>query len=97
MIGSVVHITGYGVDRTVGVIVSVRDTIARVLIWKPKVWRWSAPFEFELERLPSAPIDWPQSIAARENIRRHHGLVPCGGTQMRYVRVWPDGKEPVSS
>lgn len=84
-----------GGDRTVAVVSRIEtDTMARILIWTPRRGRWLEPIRVLIDKLSAADDEWNETKTAKANIRRHHGLIPYGGTVMRYTRVWPDGKEP---
>lgn len=81
--------------RTVGVVVRVGESTARVCAWTHRKGRWGEPFDISIDGLTLAEADWDETQKAKANIRRHNGVIPYGGAAMtRYIRVWPSGKEP---
>ena len=84
----------------VAVVIRMERATVRACIWIHRTGRWMQPKDLAHEKVAQIikvageHADNPVAQAALENIRRHHGLIPYGGTTTRYVRVWPEGQEP---
>ncbi len=95
--GTVASLDSHAAQRTVVVVISIGGDTARVSCWNHRVSRWCAPIDVQTDDLGVPDESWPHLAHARNSIRRNHGVIPCGGTFNRYVRVWPGGVEPKPS
>jgi hypothetical protein len=71
------------------VVVTINQTVVRVMEWIHRTGKWHTPMWVARDALRAAPPTATETLAATESVRKHRGVIPCGGANTRYVRVKP--------